>query len=59
MLSEGGGPVACSNGVAVMADAALAELRAGAVTWHRARIAALRADPGMAALWAVIGEGAA
>ena len=43
----------------MMADAALAELHARAVTWHRARIAALRADPGMAALWAVIGEGAA
>ncbi|MFZ1467651.1 MAG: glycosyltransferase family 2 protein [Paracoccaceae bacterium] len=42
----------------LMADARLAELHAAAVVWHRARIAALRADPGMAALWAVIGGGA-
>ena len=42
----------------LMADPRLADLHAAAVAWHRARIAALRLDKGMAALWAVIGKGA-
>jgi hypothetical protein len=40
-------------------DAVLGALHGAAVDWHRARIAALRADPGMAALWAAVTEGAA
>ena len=45
--------------VRLRGDAVLGALHGAAVDWHRARIAALRADPGMAALWAAVTEGAA
>lgn len=44
---------------ALAADPVLARLHAAAVAWHRARIAALRDQPDMAALWAAITEGRA
>ena len=40
----------------LLADAELAALHGAAVAWHRARIAALKADPAMSVLWSAIAE---
>ena len=40
----------------LMADADLAFMHRKSVAWHRARIAALRADPGYGALWSALCE---
>ncbi|NEX45357.1 glycosyltransferase family 2 protein [Pseudotabrizicola algicola] len=43
--------------VRLMADADLAFMHRKSVAWHRARIAALKSDPGNAALWSAITGG--